>query len=243
MYLNSMKKNLLLCLFIFAKMQAQDASQFTFAPGSNIDSYKFARSQPDDFGFEPVELSRADYTLRLTWCYNSVILYKSNGNFFGWAKTYITDNEDRNTTFGITFAIHPDTAKALIALADSTKISQIPPDNLIKGWPEGFDGVGYTIEEKQNGSYSYKTYWSPGSQKLAEAQIIATFVERFESISNFHGLTFAVYSQRPFMYYGVGCGVAGTGLHTKKEAEQFEQRRQNYLRNKEREAALKTKNK
>ncbi|KOS08038.1 hypothetical protein AM493_19770 [Flavobacterium akiainvivens] len=238
-------KILLLCFLIFAKMQAQDAAQFTFGFGSDHKLYEWNRSQADIFGFEPVELSLADYTFRLTWCFNSVVLYKNQGKYYGWAKTYIINSNKPEETFGMTYTVDSVTVKSLIALVDSTNIRQIPTDNLIKGWPDGFDGTGYTIEEKHNGSYTYKNYWSPASHNFTEAQTIALFVERFEEIGNFYNLTKPVYELRPFRYYRVGCGVAGikilTKTESKKEDRRYALRRQNYEAIQQREAALKPK--
>lgn len=240
-----MKKFLLLNLLFILPLCAQDATQYIFANGSDINGYKFARSQPDNFGFDPVELSGADYTFRLTWCYNSAILYKNQGKYYGWAKTYITNSDNHEEVFGMTYAIDSVTVKNLVALVDSANIRPIKSGSLTDGWNRGLDGIGYCIEEKRNGSYSYKTYHSPEHYNFPEAAVIASFIRQFNEISNFYQLTAPVYGQRPFQYYGVGCGVAGIKVLTKsdlkKETEIFEQRRQNYLDIREREAALKPK--
>jgi hypothetical protein len=101
----------------------------------------------------------------------------------------------------------------------------------------------YTIEEKYEGNYSYKRYWEPGIYKnLPESGIIAHFVERFQTISNYYALTAPVYNTRPFRIYGVGCGVAGIKILTRKELiediKYYRRKKQIYTDNKKREALL-----
>jgi hypothetical protein len=70
-------------------------------------------------------------------------------------------------------------AKQLFIIIEKLSIVDIPSDDKIKGWGQGFDGVEYLIENSTPMQYDFKTYWTPRIfvDSLKEAKQIQALVD------------------------------------------------------------------
>lgn len=70
-------------------------------------------------------------------------------------------------------------AKQLFNIIDKLSIVDIPTDDKINGWQQGFDGEEFLIETSTPKQYDFKTYWTPRifADTLKEAKQIQTFVD------------------------------------------------------------------
>jgi len=71
-------------------------------------------------------------------------------------------------------------ARKIFYLLDTLNIVNIPTDDKIKGWQQGFDGTEYIIETLNERQYDFKTYWTPSifADTLIEAKQIQTLVDK-----------------------------------------------------------------
>lgn len=70
-------------------------------------------------------------------------------------------------------------AKQLFNIIDKISIVDIPTDDKISGWQQGFDGEEFLIETSTPKQYDFKTYWTPRifADTIKEAKQIQTFVD------------------------------------------------------------------
>lgn len=70
-------------------------------------------------------------------------------------------------------------ARQLFNIIDRLSIFNIPSDEKISGWGQGFDGEEFLIETSSPKEYSFKTYWTPRifADSLKEAMQIQKFVD------------------------------------------------------------------
>mgnify|MGYP003583910258 CR=1 FL=1 len=92
-----------------------------------------------------------------------------------------------NIKTGETFIKQIDLTKSQIneikKVIDSLRINEIPTDKQIEKWKFGYDGITYKLEFKNEKVYSYKHYWTPGSQdKFTESDLINFFVTEIDKI-------------------------------------------------------------
>lgn len=70
-------------------------------------------------------------------------------------------------------------------ITDSSKIKDIPDENFITEWEQGYDGITYIIETATKKDYFFKTYWTPSAQdSLKEAIIVQDFIDKILTYSN-----------------------------------------------------------
>jgi len=69
-------------------------------------------------------------------------------------------------------------ARQLFNIIDKLSIVNIPSDDKVNGWKQGFDGEEFLIEVSSPNQYNFKTYWTPRifADTLKEAKQIQTFV-------------------------------------------------------------------
>jgi hypothetical protein len=70
-------------------------------------------------------------------------------------------------------------ARQIFNLIDTLAIVDIPTDERINGWRQGFDGEEFIIEASTSTQYMFKTYWAPRifADTLKEAKQIQTLVD------------------------------------------------------------------
>lgn len=113
-----------------------------------------------------------------------------------------------------------------------TGIRHIPTDKQIKGWGDvmGLDGVTYAIEEADNSTYSFKSYWTPSSINVEEAKRLKRFIEEIEHLTNLRKLEKEFVQLIPFGSYSTGGPMVAVKVMTKKELSKLLKERKVYRR-------------
>ncbi|MCE3074298.1 hypothetical protein [Chryseobacterium gwangjuense] len=182
---------------------------------------------------------------------------EKNKNFFRFSssKYYLELSDESNKYLiyadeiwdskktGETFIKQIDLTKSQIneikKLIDSLKINEIPSDKQIEKWKFGFDGITYSIEFKNEKTYSYKHYWTPTSQdKFNESDLINFFVTEIDRIIEYQKNREKFITEVPYFSWtrdGVSWSAA-TILNNKNYSEYKKYRRlkKKQLRKKER---------
>jgi len=110
--------------------------------------------------------------------------------YFGIVTNYAQRYDDKLLRKGIykigkiySNQVNLDSAKAkqLYSIIHKLSIVDIPTDDKINGWGQGFDGEEFLIETSTPKQYDFKTYWTPRifADTLKEAKQIQTLVDYF----------------------------------------------------------------
>lgn len=180
------------------------------------------------FDISPIK-NNSGYTFRLS-SYGSIIeIQKVNQSYFG-AITYfvneVDDSREDKRTFKKTYNIKNSEVEKLFSLIDSTQIKQIPSDKFIKNWEHGFDGITYFFESKNDSEYSFKNYWTPTSQNIAEATKVQNFIDNFHKVININQYSEIFRKEVPFRSYSYngGSSVIITPM-TQEEYKEYKKRK------------------
>jgi hypothetical protein len=180
------------------------------------------------FDIGPIK-NNSGYTFRLS-SYGSIIeIQKVNQSYFG-AITYfvneVDDSREDERTFKKTYSIKNSEVEKLFSLIDSTQIKQIPSDKFIKNWEHGFDGITYFFESKNDSEYSFKNYWTPTSQNIAEATKVQNFIDSFYRVININQYSEIFRKEVPFRSYSYngGSSVIITPM-TQEEYKEYKKRK------------------
>lgn len=182
----------------------------------------------EKFDISPIK-NNSGYTFRLS-SYGSIIeIQKVNQSYFG-AITYfvneVDDSRDDKRIFKKTYAIQISEVEKLFSLIDTTQITQIPSDKFIENWKHGFDGITYFLESKNESEYSFKSYWTPSSQNIAEATKVQNFIDNFYKIINFKKYSEIFEKEIPFRSYSYNGGsLAIVTPMTQKEYKEYKKRK------------------
>ncbi|MCA8830091.1 hypothetical protein [Hymenobacter pini] len=111
------------------------------------------------------------------------IWQESTGSFQGqlvsWAKEHSPEGEEPTNRIAVR-AVPFDTVttRKLYHLIITSSIQDLPDQEQIKEWRQGFDGIEYIIETVDSNEYYLKTYWTPTAQgSLEEAIMVNRFVQ------------------------------------------------------------------
>jgi len=116
----------------------------------------------------------------------------------------------------------------MLKLIKSSAILNLPTDNLIKGWKQGFDGITYIIEYSTKEHYSFKTYWTPQMQDtLREGKLVQSFVNSVFELADAKNIWRTFSKTIPYECYINGGNIACNVL-TKKEKRRYARERKNY---------------
>lgn len=158
----------------------------------------------------------------------------SNGNQFSkvtsWTKEYTPNDEEPTHRIFYEFKLL-DSIKInkLITLIESTEIKNIPDEDAIKSWGQGFDGITYIIETADTKEYFFKTYWTPTAQNsLKEAIIVQNFVDKCMEVTNSKEIWSDFASRIPFECYINGGPMISCKVLTKREKRKLKRERKNY---------------
>lgn len=180
------------------------------------------------FDISPIK-NNSGYTFRLS-SYGSIIeIQKLNQSYFG-AITYfvneVDDSREDKRTFKKTYTIKNSEVEILFSLMDSTQIKQIPSDKFIKNWEHGFDGITYFFESKNDSEYSFKKYWTPTPQNIAEATKVQNFIDSFYKVININQYSEIFRKEVPFRKYSYngGSSVIITPM-TQEEYKEYKKRK------------------
>jgi hypothetical protein len=118
--------------------------------------------------------------------------------------------------------------KAFNALLASD-VLKLPTDTAIKGWQHGYDGVTYDLELRADNEYAFKSYWTPASQDVQEAQTLKNTIDSLYSILEVKKLLASFGKQIPFeQHYVYGSSVSVRPSLTIEQLKQYKKERDVY---------------
>ena len=226
----------LIFLLFFSSVlgQTKDLYNVLSVTGDTTFWFKYQQTVIKELSLSNLHTTTNSFYFRL-WKANQVIdiWYNINGFYEGeitsWTSEYVPNDEkktDRTLINKIT--INADTVNHLVELIKSSTILNLPTDNLIKGWKQGFDGITYIVEFSTPKQYSFKTYWTPAIQDtLNEAKIVQSFVDDFSELANTKNVWQTFSKIIPYECYINGGNIACKVL-TKKQKKTYFKERQNY---------------
>jgi len=152
--------------------------------------YKWKYALGEKLALPNLQTSNEIFHFRFWTDIQALDIWTSDGNsYFGTVTNYAQRYNRKLYKKGIyqvdkvfSNKINLDSSKArqIYFLLDTLSIVNIPADDKIKGWQQGFDGTEYIIETSNKIQYDFKTYWTPliFSDKLIEAKQIQTLVDK-----------------------------------------------------------------
>ena len=175
------KLQTLIFLFFCCSLFGQNKSVYNVLSltGDTTFWFKYQQIVINELSLIKLDSSSNSFYFRI-WKPNQVIdiFRNDNGTYSGqltmWTSEYVSQKEKHtNRTLIFKIVIPTDTVILMAGLINSSTILNLPTDNLIKGWKQGFDGITYITEFSTKKQYSFKTYWTPEIQDtLKEAQLV-----------------------------------------------------------------------
>ena len=205
------------------------------ADGDTSILYKYQLTVINGLSITRLDTSLSPFYFRI-WQTNQAldILKDKENNCKGiltsWATEQVPQNEERTHRILITKQeLKRDTADSIFALIKSSQILNLPTDDSIKGWRQGFDGINYVIEYSTATDYFLKTYWTPKIQDTAlkEARFVQSFVDSAFQLSESKAIWKSFQKTIPYECYSVGMTINCKVL-TKKEKRKFARERKAY---------------
>ena len=116
-----------------------------------------------------------------------------------------------------------------VEIVEKKLIKNIPDEESIENWGQGFDGITYIFETSNTKDYFFKTYWTPTAQdSLKEALVVQKFVDRCLEITASKQIWSDFSSKIPFECYINGGPMVACRALTKKERRKLKKERENY---------------
>lgn len=100
---------------------------------------------------------------------------------------YHTKKANRNEAETLTnkIALSSKQAEQVYNIIGKSKIIDLPTDEKIKNWKQGFDGITYIIEHSDKKTYWLKSYWTPTAQdSIPEAIIVLDLIKNLSDTLN-----------------------------------------------------------
>jgi len=99
---------------------------------------------------------------------------------------YKIKKEKADKFFSNTKSLDTSIARQVYDIFIEKSIFDIPPQDSIKEWTYGEDGITYFIEKSTNNSYTFKEYWTPSifKDKIDEARRIYEMTKELEELLN-----------------------------------------------------------
>jgi hypothetical protein len=145
---------------------AQQKIQYTKDSDTTLINYR--NKVEYKFDIQHITDLQEPYVFR-SWNTNSLLeIRKDSTNQLTGSITYIADESSKENSciYTKTFNLSYKEVVEMYKVINASRIDTIPDDNLIVGWPRGFDGYVYTYETKTDSIYTHKSYWCPGNYKL-----------------------------------------------------------------------------
>jgi len=146
--------------------------------------YNYQKHINNKIGLDDLSNSNYPHAIRITSLNIITDIWTVDGkNFTGNQIFFTSTSEEKPEYFYRSEIIVNDTAQMIKKLIDDFKIFNIPPQDSIKDWVNGFDGSIYLIENVTTTIYSFKSYWTPEYfPSIPEAVQISTFVQKIEDL-------------------------------------------------------------
>ena len=236
-------KQILFILALFSSIivhgQNRELHIKTYAEGDTSLWYKWRIELCAQIELDSIQNSENNWHFRLWTNRQSIDIWEdANGERFGkltsWTKEHVpNDEEPINRLFYENKLLDSGKTNRLISLIDSTRIKNIPDEDSIENWGQGFDGITYIIETVNTRDYHFKTYWTPTAQdSLTEAMIVQNFIDRCLTISESQEIWSDFASRIPFECYINGGPMVACKILTKKERRKYKKERKNYRKQK-----------
>ncbi len=131
-----------------------------------------------------------------------------------------------------TYALSNAQIRDIDSLKKVYGIDQIPTEKQIKGWGDvmGLDGVTYLIEQTDDATFSFKSYWSPAAIKTDEAKKITRFISNTEKIVGYQQCFTDFSDSNTFLSYKTGGPGVAMKILPRKEARRLRKAHKAYLR-------------
>ena len=207
----------------------------TYEDGDTSLWYKWRIELCAQIELDSIQNSENNWHFRLWTNRQAIDIWEDvNGEQFGkvtsWTKEYTpNDEEPTNRIFYEIKILDSVQTNKLISLIDSTRIKNIPDEDSIENWGQGFDGITYIFETTDSNEYFFKTYWTPTAQDaLKEAIVVQNFVDGCLEITDSKEIWSDFASRIPFeCYVNGGPMITCRGL-SKKERRKLKKERKNY---------------
>ena len=211
----------------------------TYEDGDTSLWYKWRIKLCTQIELESVQNSKNNWHFRL-WTNKQIIdIWKDSnsvtlGKITSWTKEYTPNGEEpTNRIFYENKLLDSVKVNKLISLIDSTQIKNIPDEDSIVSWRQGFDGITYIVETVSTTDYFFKTYWTPTAQdSLKEAIVVQNFVDKCLIITESKELWSDFASRIPFECNINGGPMITIRALTKKERRKLKKDRENYRQQK-----------
>lgn len=236
-------KKIILILTLFSSIvvlgQNREIHIKTYENGDTSLWYKWRIELCDQIELDSAQNSENNWYFRLWTNKQAIDIWEGfDGRTFSkvtsWTKEHTpNDEEPTNRIFYENKLLNSSKTNKLIKLIDSTQIKNIPDEDSIESWGQGFDGITYIIETSNTKDYFFKSYWTPTDQdSLKEAVIVQRFIDRCLEISKSKEIWSDFASRIPYEYYiNGGPMITCRGL-TKKERKKLKKERKNYRQQK-----------
>lgn len=108
------------------------------------------------------------------------------GQLTHWVEEYVPYGEEETGRY---FVIKEDldsvASVEIYSIISKCNLRQMPSSQFVANWKNGLDGIEYIVEDKLEGSYKLKNYWTPSAQKgVYEADVLENFTKELFVIIN-----------------------------------------------------------
>ncbi len=153
--------------------------------------YNYQKHENSKLGLEDLLNSKYPFAFRITSLNIITDIWTVEGTKFTGKQILFTstseDNPENCKYFWRTEIIGNDTAQFINQFLEDYKILNIPPQDSIRDWENGFDGSIYLIEYATPTIYSFKSYWTPTAfPSIPEAVSISNFIQKIENLLEQH---------------------------------------------------------
>ncbi|GAB5526802.1 MAG: hypothetical protein Roseis2KO_46740 [Roseivirga sp.] len=207
----------------------------TYEDGDSSLWYKWRKELSAQIELDTIQNTKNNWHFRLWTNKQAIDIWQdSNGDKFGkltsWTKEFTPGKEEpTNRIFYKIKLLDSIKTIELIHLIDSTKIKEIPDEDSIQSWRQGFDGITYIVETANTKNYFFKTYWTPRAQdSLKEAIAVQSFVDRSLGVTDSNQIWSDFASRIPYECYINGGPRVACKILTKRERRKYKKERENY---------------
>lgn len=236
-------KQIILILTLFSSIvvfgQNREIHIKTYEDGGTSLLYKWRMELCDQIEIDSVQNSENNWHFRLWTNIQAIDIWedvdgRTLSKVTSWTKELTpNDEEPTNRIFYENKLLDSAKTNKLIKLIESTQIKNIPDEDSIESWGQGFHGITYIIETADSNEYFFKTYWTPTAQdSLKEAIVVQDFVDSCLGITDSKEIWSDFASRIPFECYVYGEARIACKVLTKKERRKHKKERKNYRQQK-----------
>lgn len=203
-----MRNLVFLLLFVPGLVFSQEStSPSTFTVDSDTTYYyEYVNEVISTFKLTGITEKTDEWAFRF-WRPSGFLEVTKNGPVIAASFTFmVTESRKKERKLVKSIKLSAITATALYVHIHASEACQLPSSNSIQNWVNGYDGVTYIYETKNESELSFKWYWSPRAQEgVPEAQELVDFNKAIDEIIDFGQLIDEFNKSNPFQsfkYYG-----------------------------------------